>query len=47
MASTQLRKGRTKNILMGSIDSALLAVEINNKPRTTFRTEGFISMMII
>lgn len=47
MASTQLRKGRTKNILMGSIDSALLAVEIYNKPRTTFRTEGFISMMII
>lgn len=47
MASTQLRKGRTKSILMGSIDSALLAVEIYNKPRTTFRTEGFISMMII
>src|SRR5680860_1090390 len=47
MASTQLRKGRTKSILMGSIDSALLAVEIYNKPRTTFRSEGFISMMII
>lgn len=47
MASTQLRKGRTKSILMGSVDSALLAVEIYNKPRTTFRTEGFISMMII
>lgn len=47
MASTQLRKGRTKSILMGSIDSALLAVEIYNKPRTTFRTEGFISMMNI
>lgn len=43
----QLRKGRTKSILKGSLDSALLAVEIYNKPRTTFRTEGFISLMII
>lgn len=43
----QLRKGRTKSILRGSLDSALLAVEIYNKPRTTFRTEGYISLMII
>lgn len=43
----QLRKGRTKSILIGSLDSALLAVEIYNKPRTTFRTEGFISLIII
>lgn len=43
----ELRKGKTKSILKGSIDSALLAVEIYNKPRTTFRTESYISMMII
>ncbi len=43
----KLRKGKTKSILDASIDSALLAVEIYNKPRTTFRSEGFITMMII
>ena len=42
-----LRKGKTKSILDASIDSALLAVEIYNKPRTTFRSEGFITMMIM
>ncbi len=44
---TNLRKGKTKTTLESSIDSALLAVEIYNKPRTTFRTEGFIALMII
>lgn len=43
----KLRKGKTKSILDSSIDSALLAVEIYNKPRTTFRSEGFITMMIM
>ncbi|NRA81945.1 MAG: DUF3644 domain-containing protein [Pseudoalteromonas sp.] len=43
----KLRKGKTKSILDSSIDAALLAVEIYNKPRTTFRSEGFITMMII
>lgn len=43
----KLRKGKTKSILESSIDSALLAVEIYNKPRTTFRSEGFITMMIM
>tara|TARA_Y100000780_G_scaffold28812_1_gene23553 strand:- start:1205 stop:2290 length:1086 start_codon:yes stop_codon:yes gene_type:complete len=43
----KLRKGKTKSILDASIDSALLAVEIYNKPRTTFRSEGFITMMIM
>ena len=43
----KLRKGKTKSSLDASIDSALLAVEIYNKPRTTFRSEGFITMMII
>ena len=43
----KLRKGKTKSVLDASIDSALLAVEIYNKPRTTFRSEGFITMMIM
>jgi hypothetical protein len=42
-----LRKGKTKTTLEASIDSALLAVEIYNKPRTTFRSEAYISLMII
>ena len=42
-----LRKGKTKTILESSIDSALLAVEIYNKPRTAFRSEGFITLMVI
>lgn len=43
----RLRKGRTRSILEGSIDSALLAVEIYNKPRTAFRSEGYITLMVI
>lgn len=43
----KLRKGKTKSILHALIDSALLGVEIYNKPRTTFRSEGFITMMIM
>lgn len=42
-----LRKGKTKTFLEASIDSALLAVEVYNKPRTTFRSEAFIALMII
>jgi len=42
-----LRKGKTKSILESSIDSALLAVEVYNKPRTTFRVENYVSLMII
>lgn len=42
-----LRKGRTKSTLESSIEAALLAVEIYNKPRTPFRVEGFITQMII
>jgi len=41
-----LRKGRTKSLLESSIDSALLAVEIYNKPRTSFRSEAYISLMV-
>ncbi|MDN5341525.1 MAG: hypothetical protein PWP28_400 [Oceanotoga sp.] len=42
-----LRKGKTKSILESSIDSVLLAVEVYNKPRTTFRVENYILLMII
>lgn len=42
-----LRKGKTKSILEASIDSALLGVEIYNKPRTTFRSEGYITLLIM
>lgn len=42
-----LRRGRTQNILLGSIDSALLAVEVFNKPRASFRTQSYIALMII
>lgn len=45
--SAKLRKGKTKTILESSIDSALLAVEIYNKPRASFRSEAFISLMVI
>ena len=43
----KLRKGKTKSILEGSIDAALLAVEVYNKPRTTFRSQAYIVLMII
>jgi len=42
-----LRKGKTKTLLQSSIDSALLAVEVYNKPRTSFRSEAFITLTII
>lgn len=42
-----IRKGKIRNIIDSSVDSALLAVEIYNKPRATFRTEAYISLMII
>ncbi|MCK4796031.1 MAG: DUF3644 domain-containing protein [Spirochaetes bacterium] len=42
-----LRKGKTKTVLQSSINSALLAVEIYNKPRAPFRVENYISLMII
>jgi len=43
----KLRKGKTKSILESAVDSALLAVEVFNKPRTTFRTQAYISLMVI
>ena len=43
----QLRAGKTKAILQSAIDVALLAVEVYNKPRTSFRSENYIILMII
>ncbi len=43
----KIRKGKTKNILDSSINAALLAVEVYNKPRTTFRSQAYIVLMII
>lgn len=43
----ELRKGKTKTILEASIDSALLAVEVYNKPRSSFRSESYITLMVI
>ena len=43
----RLRKGKTKSTLESSIDSALLAVEVYNKPRTSFRSEAYITLMIM
>jgi len=43
----QLRKGKTKNLLESSIDCALLAVEVYNKPRAPFRVETYITHMIM
>lgn len=40
-------KVKVKQLLEKSKDSALLAVEIYNKPRTTFRSSGFIVLMHI
>ncbi|HFL2715797.1 TPA: DUF3644 domain-containing protein [Legionella pneumophila] len=42
-----MKKGKAKSILTSAIDSALLAVEIYNKPRASFRTEAYISLMIV
>ncbi len=43
----RLRQGKTRAIINASIDSALLAVEVYNKPRTVFRSEAYISLMIM
>lgn len=47
MRPPNLRKGKTKSLLESSIDSALLAVELYNKPRAPFRVETFITHMIM
>ncbi len=47
MSRVNIRKGKTKTILESSIDSALLAVEVYNKPRATFRCRAYVTLMII
>ena len=42
-----LLKGKVKRIFNGSTNSALFAVEAYNKPRSTFRSETYIILMII
>lgn len=42
-----IRTGKTKDILLSSIDSAILAVEIYNKPRTNFRQQTYITLMVM
>jgi hypothetical protein len=45
--SKPLRSGKAKRTLESAVDSALLAVEIYNKPRAQFRSQAYISLMII
>jgi len=47
VSRVNIRKGKTKTILEGSVDSALLAVEVYNKPRTAFRCKAYVTLMII
>lgn len=42
-----IRSGKTKDILLSSLDSAILAVEIYNKPRTSFRQQSYVTLMVI
>jgi len=42
-----LRAGKTKSILESSIESALLAVEIYNKPQIPFKSQNYITLMVI
>ena len=39
--------GVAKEILEGAVDACLLGVEVYNKPRAVFKSEGYISLMII
>lgn len=42
-----LRQGKAKTILDNSINSAITAVETYNRPRTKFRIENYIILMVI
>lgn len=42
-----LRQGKAKTILDNSINSALTAVETYNRPKTKFRIENYIILMVI
>ena len=41
-----LRQGKAKTILESSINSAFAAVETYNRPRTEFRIENYIILMV-
>jgi len=43
----KLRKGTAKYLLQNSIESVLTAIEIYNKPKTQFKLQSFITLMII
>jgi len=43
----KLRKGTAKYLLQNSIESVLTAVEVYNKPKTQFKLQSFITLMII
>jgi len=43
----KLRKGVAKYLLQNSIESVLTAVEIYNKPKTQFKVQSFVTLMII
>ena len=42
-----LRQGKAKTILENSLNSALTAVETYNRPKTKFRIENYIILMVI
>ena len=42
-----LRQGKAKTILENSVNSALTAVEVYNRPKTSFRVENYIILMVI
>lgn len=42
-----LRQGKPKSILDNSINSAITAVEIYNRPKTEFRIENYVVLMVI
>ena len=42
-----LRQGKPKTILENSLNSALTAVETYNRPKTKFRIENYVVLMII
>lgn len=44
---TSLRQGKAKTILESSLNSAFTAVETYNRPRTQFRIENYIILMVI
>ena len=43
----KIYKGKTKSILDSAIDAALVAVENYNKPRSRFRIENYIMLMVV